>query len=238
VTDADEPRGVYEALKAGAPGAWAGYVGHPFVRRLADGSLPQACFRHYLGQDYLFLLHYSRAWALAVVKSSDLEDLRQAAATVDLLLNHELALHVKLCAGWGLSEADLNRLPEADANRLYTRFVMDTGLTGDLLDLLVALIPCSLGYAEIGRRLLADPATKLAGNPYREWIEMYGGQEFQEGAEVSRRQLERVAAARGLTGEVTANPRWPQLLEVFETASRLEIGFWDMGLSADAGAPA
>lgn len=223
---------VYEALKAGAREAWRGYVAHPFVRALADGSLPEACFRHYLGQDYLFLLHYSRAWALAVVKSTEVEDLRQAAAAVDLLLNHELALHVKYCAGWGLGEQDLKALPEADANRLYTRFVMDAGLTGDLLDLLVALSPCSLGYAEIGRRLLADPATRLDGNPYRDWIEMYGGAEFQDGAEVSRRQLERVAAARGLVGDVAANPRWPQLLGLFETACRLEIGFWDMGLSA------
>ncbi len=223
---------IYEALKADAATAWDGYVAHPFVRSLADGSLPEACFRHYLKQDYLFLLNYSRAWALAVVKSQEVIDLRQAAASVDLLLNTELALHVKYCAGWGLSEADLAAAPEADANRLYTRFVMDAGLTGDLLDLLVALIPCSLGYAEIGRRLLADPQTRLDGNPYRDWIELYGGQEFQDGAEVARVQLERVAAGRGLVGDPRANPRWPQVLRLFETACRLEIGFWQMGLDA------
>ncbi|WP_119167469.1 thiaminase II [Algihabitans albus] len=221
---------VYETLKSAATASWEGYIGHPFVRQLARGELPEACFRHYLGQDYLFLLHYSRAWALAVVKSQDVEDLRQSAAAVDLLLNHELALHVTYCERWGLREADLVRLPEADANRLYTRFVMDTGLSGDLLDLLVALSPCSLGYAEIGRRLAADPATRLEGNPYRDWIEMYGGSEFQEGAELCRQQLERVARARGLTGDLTANPRWPALRQLFETACRLEIGFWDMGL--------
>ena len=113
-----------------------------------------------------------------------------------------------------------------------TRFVMDAGLSGDLLDLLVALVPCSLGYAEIGRRLADDPATRLDGNPYRDWIELYAGREFQEGAAVCSQQLERVAEARGLTGSLTANPRWPQLLKLFDTACRLEIGFWDMGLSA------
>ncbi len=82
----------------------------------------------------------------------------------------------------GLSETELARTPEEDANRLYTRYVMDCGLRGDLLDLLVALTPCSLGYAEIGARLLADPDTKLNNNPYRPWIELYGGNEFQEGA--------------------------------------------------------
>lgn len=223
---------VYESLKAGAPASWEGYVAHPFVRHLGRGDLPEACFRHYLAQDYLFLLHYSRAWALAVVKSQEVTDLRQAAATVDLLLNHELALHVSYCERWGVSETDLLRTPEADANRLYTRFVMDAGLSGDLLDLLVALSPCSLGYAEIGRRLADDPATRLEGNPYRDWIELYSGSEFQEGAELCRQQLERVAKARGVSGDLTSNPRWPQLQQLFETACRLEIGFWDMGLSA------
>ena len=131
-----------------------------------------------------------------------------------------------------MSETDLLRTPEADANRLYTRFVMDAGLSGDLLDLLVALSPCSLGYAEIGRRLADDPATRLEGNPYRDWIELYSGSEFQEGAELCRQQLERVAKARGVSGDLTSNPRWPQLQQLFETACRLEIGFWDMGLSA------
>ncbi len=34
-----------------------------------------------------------------------------------------------------------------------TRFVLDRGMAGDLLDLHVALAPCVLGYAEIGTAL-------------------------------------------------------------------------------------
>ncbi|MEX0759683.1 MAG: TenA family protein, partial [Tistlia sp.] len=181
---------LFEALTASCREDWRAYVEHGFVRGLADGSLPEARFRHYLAQDYRFLLHYSRAWSLAVVKSDQLDDLRQSAALVDLLLNHEIALHVEFCRGWGLDEAALAATPEAPANRLYTRYVMDRGLAGDLLDLLVALAPCGLGYAEVGRRLLADPATRLEGNPYRAWIELYGGREFQEGAAAMAEQLD------------------------------------------------
>lgn len=220
----------FEALTAACRDEWRAYVEHPFVRGLADGSLPQASFRRYLAQDYLFLLHYSRAWALAVVKSDQLDDLRHSAALVDLLLNHEIALHVAFCRDWGLDEAALAATPEDPANRLYTRYVMDRGLAGDLLDLLVALAPCGLGYAEIGRRLLADPATRLEGNPYRAWLELYGGREFQEGAAAMTEQLDRVAGRRGLTRPYEASPRWPSLAGSFATAVRLEVGFWDMGL--------
>lgn len=219
-------------LRDACPQAWQAYTEHAFVDQIARGTLPEACFRHYLVQDYLFLKQYTRAYALAVYKSETLADMREAAGAVDALLNTEMKLHVDYCGQWGLSEADMLATPEDPANLTYTRYVLDTGMAGDVLDLLVALAPCSCGYGEIGARLLADPDTVLEGNPYRDWIEMYGGAEFQEGAETARRQLERVAAARGLVGDVAGNPRWSELLGLFETACRLEIGFWDMGLSA------
>ncbi len=50
---------------------------------------------------------------------------------------------------------------EAGATVAYTRFVLERGLAGDLLDLLTALAPCIVGYAEIGRELADDPATRL-----------------------------------------------------------------------------
>ena len=55
---------LFERLKAAAAADWGDYVGHPFVRQLGDGSLPEAAFRAYLVQDYLFLIHFARAWAL------------------------------------------------------------------------------------------------------------------------------------------------------------------------------
>ncbi|MGO1118029.1 thiaminase II [Rhodovibrionaceae bacterium A322] len=221
----------FAALKDSCPTVWQDYVDHEFVRKLGDGSLPEACFKHYLVQDYLFLLHYSRAYALAVVKSEHLDDLRDNAAAVNLLLNHEIALHVEFCAQWGLSEADMAAVPEADPNRLYTRYVLDQGNSGDLLDLLVALLPCSLGYAEIGARLAASPQTRLEGNPYRAWIEMYSGEEFQNGAYSAAVQLERVAKRRGIEGDPTKSARWSSLAKNFQTASQLEVGFWGMGMN-------
>ncbi|MCH8925484.1 MAG: thiaminase II [Proteobacteria bacterium] len=226
-----EPGQVFSALKATCPDDWDAYVRHDFVRRLGDGSLPEACFRHYLGQDYIFLIHFARAYALAAFKSDALEDMRQAAATLDALINTEMGLHVTYCAGWGLSEPEMAALPEAEANLAYTRFVLDTGLAGDLLDLLAALAPCVMGYAEIGAWLAADPASDLSDeNPYRDWIEMYAGAEYQEVARGAARQLDRVAARR-LGPDPTASPRWAKLARTFGTATRLEIGFWDMGLA-------
>ncbi len=101
--------GFFERLKTAASAEWRAYTEHPFTEGLADGSLPEAAFRHYLVQDYLFLIEFARAYALAVYKSPTLADMREAAAGISAILDVEMNLHVKLCAGWGLSATDLEQ---------------------------------------------------------------------------------------------------------------------------------
>jgi thiaminase (transcriptional activator TenA) len=55
----------FERLKAEASAEWRAYTEHPFTYGLADGSLAEAAFRHYLVQDYLFLTEFARAYALS-----------------------------------------------------------------------------------------------------------------------------------------------------------------------------
>ena len=58
---------------------------------------------------------------------------------------------------------------EAMETIAYTRFVLERGFAGDLLDLDAALAPCLVGYGESGDRLLANPATQSDANPYNDW---------------------------------------------------------------------
>lgn len=100
-------------LKTEASAEWQAYTEHPFTSGLADGSLPEAAFRSYLAQDYLFLIEFARAYALSVYKSPKLADMREAAAGLSAILDVEMNLHVKLCAGWGLSPSDLEQTSPA-----------------------------------------------------------------------------------------------------------------------------
>ncbi len=217
---------LFDSLKSASAGEWTDYTRHDFVRQLADGSLPEAAFRHYLQQDYLFLIHFARAYALAGYKSETLAELRSAAATMSALVDTEMKLHVAYCAEWGLSETDMEALPEDKATVAYTRFVLERGSAGDLLDLQVALAPCVVGYGEIGRALADDPATKRDGNPYADWIAMYAGEEYQEVTVEAVSTLDALMTRRGGPG------RMPGLTETFRMATVLEADFWQMGLDA------
>lgn len=203
---------------------WRAYVDHPFVQGLGDGTLPEAAFRRYLVQDWLFLVHFARAYALAAYKGETLDDIRAAKAGLSAIVDVEMGLHVRFCAGWGIGEAELESEPEAPETMAYTRYVLEAGHAGDLLDLHVALAPCIVGYAEIGAALAAKGGP--AANPYREWIEMYAGAEYQEVAAGAVATLDRLMARRGGEG------RWPGLVRTFGEATRLEARFWDMGLAA------
>jgi thiaminase/transcriptional activator TenA len=222
------PGSLFARLKAAAPALWKAYIDHPFVHALADASLPEACFRRYLTQDYLFLIHFARAYGLAVFKADSLADIRHAAAGLSAMVDQEMSLHVAYCRRWQLEEADMAAVPEADATIAYTRFVLERGLAGDLLDLYVALAPCVVGYAEIGRSLKAAPASRLDDNPYCEWIEMYASLEYQEVAAAHIVQMDRLMARRGGPGRMAS-------LEItFRQATRLEAAFWQTGLGSAA----
>ena len=150
--------------------------------------------------------------------------MREAKAALDAILDREMALHVSYCADWGIAAADLESLPEARANMAYTRYVLERGQAGSLLDLYVALAPCGIGYGEAALWITQQPGTLRNGNPYQSWIDMYAGADYQAGVADMKATLDRLAA-RELT-----TARFEALATTFHDATRLEIGFWQMGL--------
>ena len=74
----DGPSTLFARLRDAAEPDWRAYCGHAFVRGLGDGSLPEAAFRHYLIQDYLFLIQLARAYALGAYKADTMVDMRMS----------------------------------------------------------------------------------------------------------------------------------------------------------------
>ena len=221
----NDPNTLFGKLRSACANEWEAYCNHEFVRRLGNATLPEQNFRYYLEQDYLFLIHFARAWGLAVYKADSLIDMRASAKTLNAILTYEMDLHVKYCAKWGLKEDDMRRIKEARENMAYTRYVLDRGLAGDILDLFVALAPCTIGYGVIGKRLATDTATQSGSHPYKEWIDAYAGEEYQKVATEAVSHLDDLAVSRMGPG------RFQSLVTTFRQATTLEIGFWDMGLN-------
>ncbi|QLB12923.1 thiaminase/transcriptional activator TenA [Bisgaardia hudsonensis] len=200
---------------------WKDYVDHKFVQQLANGTLEKASFQHYLKQDYLYLFQYSRAISLGIFKANNFQQIETAhQANTDLL--KEIQVHINFCKEWGISEKELFATVESPACVAYTRYVLDCGIKGGLPELYAALAPCAVGYAEIGRTIV-EKGISPKNNPYQAWIDAYASEEFQQAAQGVICILDELAL------DLTENQK-TNLQTIFNTATRMESGFWQMGL--------
>jgi len=219
-------RSFVDVLKDYAKKEYDEYTHHEFVNRIADGTLPIASFRHFLCQDYIYLTHYARVHAICGFKLNNLQDIAAEADIINIIRT-ETSLHIKYCESWGITLDELERTKEASANMAYTRFCIEKGLSGDILDLKVALFACLIGYGEIGLRIVNDPNTKRENNPYYKWAENYAAELYQNSVTVGIAELEKLAKDNIKPGDTK---RINELCEIFRQGCRLEVNFFDMGL--------
>lgn len=107
----------------------------------------------------------SMMYSLLAAKSSTFSGAGAAAAIV-LHIVRESQMHVDYCAKWGVTPEELEITPELPATSAYARYIMDVGYQGDDFMLIIAVASCLLGYAEVGKILLARGAN-TEGNPYK-----------------------------------------------------------------------
>ncbi|KAJ9480090.1 Thiamine biosynthesis protein THI22 [Pseudozyma hubeiensis] len=207
---------------------WKAFVQHPFVLSLADGSLPKESFEWFMKQDYLFLRHYARIWAQAAASSDNSFEEVSTLAEMAQAMAQEAKLHLNICQqSLGLSAAELeHETMESAATLAYTRFVFDTARSSDGLDLLVAVSPCMVGYAQVGL-WCAENRRKDIDPDYAAWIEAYAGSEFQSTVQQAMRLVEAKAAKDPLSPQ-----RMRKLQTTWNAACRLEAGMWNEAVDA------
>ena len=214
-----------DELRQSAAPIWVADLRHPFVRGIADGTLPMEKFKFYLIQDYLFLLDYSRVFAYGVIKAPDEATMALFSQLLNETLNTEMDLHRGYCEKFGISAAEMEQAPVAPTTHAYTRHVLNVAQSGTLAELIAGVLPCQWGYAEIGTTL-----AEQGGSPeplYQEWIEMYASDEF----------LALGKWLRSLLNELTAessSAEKERLKRHFLFSSRYEYLFWEMAWTQEA----
>ncbi|WP_435079508.1 bifunctional hydroxymethylpyrimidine kinase/phosphomethylpyrimidine kinase [Clavibacter michiganensis] len=188
----------------------------PFVRRLGDGTLPEAWFSHYLAQDAIYLRAYSRVLARA----------SQLAPTPDAQVVWARGAADAIAAESALHEEWLSRHPApavaAPVTRAYVDHLLAHAATSDYSVLVAALLPCFTIYADVGTRLrTAGSAAASAGeaHPYAAWLATYADPGF---AAATRRACELVDEAAVIAGPT----RRAAMLEASRLSSAYERDFF------------
>ncbi|WP_136601659.1 thiaminase II [Salinigranum halophilum] len=201
-----------------ATSLWDAIVDHPMVARLGEGTLDEAPFRYWVRQDYVYLVEYSRVFALGAVKAPDLTRLRTFADLLESTVNTEMDLHREYAATFGITEAALEATEPSPTTRAYTDFLVRTAAVGTFGDLVAALLPCMWGFNATAKRL--DERGRPDHEGYAAWIDMYAGEEFTELTEWCLALMDDVAA------DASARER-DRYRDLFVLSGRYEYRFWD-----------
>ena len=204
-----------DELREAAEPIWAAQHEHPFVCGIGEGSLDPAKFRHYIRQDYLFLIDYARLLALGCARAPRLDEMSRFAQLAAAVLGSEMELHRSYAGEWEISTAELEAERPTATTRAYTDFLLRTATLADYGELAAALLPCMWGYHELATRLAkrGRPSNEL----YARWIGEYAGAEFAE----------LTTWCKALTNTAAETSDHRRMTSAFLTSSRYELAFWN-----------
>ena len=156
----------------------------PFVRQLAEGSLPLKCFTHYLSCDAVYLRYYAEALSLSarfLDSAGCISDARLLRSFASDGLDAELQMQDEFlsCGGIGSGAGDGRHCGRSSAFVRYGEHLLSAA-EHSLEAGLAAVLPCFTVYRDTGL-FIASRAT--ADNPYRSWISTYESRDFSLQAE-------------------------------------------------------
>ncbi len=189
---------------------------HPFVRGIADGTLPAPSFRRWVVQDWLYLLTYADVLDVAAASAPSPEARRRWAGLASLTREVELDLHRAFAARYDLSAADLDGAAPTEATTGYTRFLRAHAARG-YGPLVASLVPCGVDYVEIARALSGEVAP-----PYAAWVETYADPAFADAVAFMQAELD---AAPGDEAELET---------AYAAGAAHELAFWDAAMRSRA----
>src|SRR5260370_755337 len=162
-------------------------LAHPFMQALGEGTLKADWFRAFIAQDAFFLGAFRNAYALALARSDQAENITTLHELLGGVLE-ELKVHRAYATELGI---DLESAVPNPACRTYTDFLLRTAWHTSLGATVAAMTPCMRLYAYLGGELVGKCHPQ---HPYRGWIEAYSGEEFGRLAGRPETPLDLVAA--------------------------------------------
>lgn len=190
-------------------------ISMPFLKELEKGTLKPEKFTYYLAQDTLYLKVFGenmlKMGAMPEMASYKEHFKRFYNETVEFENMLHETLRQKLHA-YAVSDEEKNTM--GTACKEYTEHLNRLTATGDAAKAAVAHLACFWVYAEVGKQLKS-----VSENPYKEWIDGYSSELFDESVRIYLDICCTLAASR------TEEQR-RELVEIFKRSTVLEYDFW------------
>lgn len=212
---------VTERLLEASKEIWDGYHIHPFVKGIADGSLDKEKFKYYMIQDYLYLIDYTKVFAVGAAKAKDIDTMKLFAGYIHAILDGEMDIHKAYMKRLGISLSEAEKTPAALDTVSYTSYMLRTAYEGGPAEVVAAILSCALSYEVIARKIAEENPDSLHHPFYGEWVQGYANDSYHEENLVLISLMDRLA-------EGYSEEELSRLTEIFVICSRYEKAFWDM----------
>lgn len=199
---------------------WNNYLQHPFVKGIGEGTVDEAKFIHYMKQDYLYLIEYSRVFAIGSTKATDLQTMTIFSNLLHGTLNLEMDLHREYAEKFDVSSDELEATEPSATMKAYTSYMISQAQLGGVENAIAAVLACAWSYNWIGKSLAKWPGS-LEHELYGNWVKMYSSDEFTKIAEDCKSLINDIAKDK-------PEHELIKLEEIVVRTSYFEYMFWDM----------
>jgi thiaminase/transcriptional activator TenA len=199
---------------------WKKIYGHPFIKELADGTLPMDKLKVYIQQDYLYLIEFARCCALAAGRSNNLPTAKAFIKIAYQTFEKDLNYHRLLSKALGMEEQDLNEAKPLLTCFAYTNYMFRVAVNGSSGEVAASLCPCLWTYLELGG-ILGPSIKKRITRPDDALWGYYQAGEYKAIVDAIKNMITE-SAVKADEEELS------RMRSHFKIASEYEYMFWDM----------
>lgn len=198
---------------------WDECVKSDFISELKKGTLPIEKFKNYMVQDSIYLKHYARVYGKAIFHSTNLRDIQIYYSILSFVTDTESAVRINYLSSFGMTDDDIELIQPLQENQNYIDFLLNIAESGNICEILMAVLPCMMSYSYIFRKIADEPDTSKS--QYWDFIQDYADDQYYEDC-ISWGKF-----ADHKCENLTENEK-NRLSKIFEEASTLELDFWKM----------
>ncbi len=134
---------------------WDQCLDTPFLQGIAQGTLPEDCFKGYIVDDSLYLQEYSKVFAWGMLHAQDMAEIRAYYSLLSFVNEGEGATRRQYLKKYGLTDENIQHLPLRPENRAYVDRMIEGARDGEgAAECLMASLPCMLSYGYIFRKMV------------------------------------------------------------------------------------
>ena len=179
---------------------WEACLETEFLKGIADGSLPEDCFKGYIVDDSLYLREYSKVFAWGMINSHDMEEIRNYYSLRSFVNESEDATRRYYLKRYHITDEEIQPLPLRPENQAYVDTMLTAAREGQgAAECMMACLPCMLSYGWIFGEMIRR-APQVERTPYWPLVSDYAGNRYdadREGRDDDAQDNERDQAILG-----------------------------------------